>query len=182
MLAGHKFKAAFGLLLFVVGANSGCQSPPRGTVVPLRIVATVAETPGGAVPAITTPGSGRGLSALPTPAATLVYPTASSTISVTHQVKPGESLSSIANYYGVLAADIIRANDLKDPNRLVAGQMLVIPGVAAPPTPIIHVVRPGENLYGIARKYGVSPEALASANGIADYNLIQAGQRLKIPR
>lgn len=176
--------AVFGLLLFVVGSNSGCQSPPQGTVVPLRIVATVAETPGGDAPATTTPGSGRGLSALPTPAATGVYPTVSSTISVTHQVKPGESLSSIANYYGVLAADIIRANDLKDPNRLVAGQTLVIPGVATPPTPtpIIHVVRPGENLYGIARKYGVSPEALASANGIADYNLIQAGQRLKIPR
>jgi putative chitinase len=116
--------------------------------------------------------------------ATGVYPMVSSTISVTHQVKAGESLSSIANYYGVLAADIIKANDLKDPNRLFAGQMLVIPGIAAhpTPTPIIHVVRPGENLYSIARRYGVSPEALASANGIADYDRIQAGQRLKIPR
>ncbi len=46
----------------------------------------------------------------------------------------------------------------------------------------VHVVRPGETLYSLARRYGVSVEALAALNGLSDPNRIQAGQRLVIPR
>jgi len=46
---------------------------------------------------------------------------------------------------------------------------------------IIHVVRPGETLYGIARYYGVDMWALARANGIVNPNRIYVGQRLVIP-
>jgi LysM repeat protein len=45
----------------------------------------------------------------------------------------------------------------------------------------IHVVQPGENLYRIALRYGVSVSALAAANGIANPNHIYVGQRLTIP-
>jgi len=44
-----------------------------------------------------------------------------------------------------------------------------------------HVVGPGETLYGIAAFYGVTPSAMASTNGISNYDLIYAGQRLTIP-
>ncbi|MBI4673634.1 MAG: LysM peptidoglycan-binding domain-containing protein [Chloroflexi bacterium] len=44
-----------------------------------------------------------------------------------------------------------------------------------------HIVAYGETLYSIARKYGVSPQALASANGITTQSWVYAGQRLKIP-
>lgn len=44
-----------------------------------------------------------------------------------------------------------------------------------------HVVRPGENLTVIARRYGVPIRTLAQANDIADQNLIFAGRNLKIP-
>lgn len=47
---------------------------------------------------------------------------------------------------------------------------------------IIHVVRPGETLSSIARLYGVTPGAVAAANGLADPDLILVGQKLKIPR
>lgn len=49
------------------------------------------------------------------------------------------------------------------------------------PTPIIYVVQPGDTLYGIALKYGVSVAALQEANGIADPALLQVGQELVIP-
>lgn len=52
---------------------------------------------------------------------------------------------------------------------------------AATPTPVTHVVQPGESLSGIAQQYRVPIEALAEANGITDPNLIQVGQRLVIP-
>ena len=50
-----------------------------------------------------------------------------------------------------------------------------------PAGPIVHVVRWGENLISIARRYGVTVHAIASANGIVNTNRIYAGQRLVIP-
>jgi LysM repeat protein len=44
-----------------------------------------------------------------------------------------------------------------------------------------HVVSPGENLFRISLRYNVSMAAIANANGIVNYNLIYAGQRLLIP-
>lgn len=44
-----------------------------------------------------------------------------------------------------------------------------------------HVVAYGETLYSIARKYGVTPQALANANGITTRSWVYAGQRLMIP-
>jgi LysM repeat protein len=45
----------------------------------------------------------------------------------------------------------------------------------------IHIVRPGENLTVIARRYGVSVNELARHNGIANLNLLHVGQSLRIP-
>jgi LysM repeat protein len=45
----------------------------------------------------------------------------------------------------------------------------------------IHVVQPGENLSTIARRYGVSQDALARHNGIVNVNLLRVGQSLRIP-
>ena len=54
---------------------------------------------------------------------------------------------------------------------------------AAPPEvePVIHIVQRGETIYSIARRYGISAEAIASANGIVNPNWIYTGQRLTIP-
>lgn len=52
---------------------------------------------------------------------------------------------------------------------------------AAPAGPRVHVVRRGETLSSIARRYGVNLFALAAANGIVNINRIYAGQRLVIP-
>ncbi len=45
----------------------------------------------------------------------------------------------------------------------------------------VHIVQPGENLFRISLRYGVSMSAIAAANGITNYNLIFAGQQLIIP-
>lgn len=46
----------------------------------------------------------------------------------THVVQPGEYLSSIARRYGISWTDIARANNIVDPNRVLVGQSLIIPG------------------------------------------------------
>ncbi len=53
---------------------------------------------------------------------------------------------------------------------------------AAPPTPgaLLHVVRPGDTLFRIARGFGVSVRALKAANGLTG-DRIAPGQRLVYP-
>jgi LysM repeat protein len=80
---------------------------------------------------------------------------------------------------------LAEANGVADVDRIIVGQVLVIPsatgaGGAAAAT-VVHVVAPGETLSGIARRYGASVSALASANGIADPDLVRIGARLQVP-
>ena len=44
-----------------------------------------------------------------------------------------------------------------------------------------YIVKAGDTLSGIAQKYGVKVEALASTNGIKNKNMIFIGQELIIP-
>ena len=65
-----------------------------------------------------------------------------------------------------------------------AGQKLVVPQMVAmaPPAPqSVYEVRRGDTLIGIAKRHGVSPEALATVNGINNPNRVRAGDRLIIP-
>lgn len=52
---------------------------------------------------------------------------------------------------------------------------------APTPTPVIHVVQPGETLIDIAQDYGVTLDALQAANGVLTPETLQIGQRLIIP-
>lgn len=46
----------------------------------------------------------------------------------------------------------------------------------------IHVIQPGENLFRISLRYGVSMQSIAQVNGIADFRRIFAGDTLCIPQ
>ncbi len=48
--------------------------------------------------------------------------------------------------------------------------------------PIVHMVRYGDTLIGLAEKYETSVEALMKANNLTDSHLIKIGQELLIPR
>ena len=102
-----------------------------------------------------------------------------------HVVRRGDTLYSLARRYGTTVSAIVRANGLRNPNRIYVGQRLVIPGTTAASgsssSASVHVVRRGENLYRIALRYGTTVQALASANNLANTWLIHVGQRLAIP-
>ena len=80
--------------------------------------------------------------------------------------------------------------DLRDHRRAAIGVTLIAmvvfalasPALAAPSRgDVIHVVRRGENLTLLARRYGVSAWAIVRANGITNPDRIYVGQRLVIP-
>ncbi|KIL49470.1 glycoside hydrolase family 18 protein [Jeotgalibacillus soli] len=95
---------------------------------------------------------------------------------IIHVVKNGDTLWGTANRYGVDVSKIIEANELPDPNKLVIGQALVIPGVVRK-----HTVRPREMLWQIAQFYGTTVQELLEVNQIQNPNLITPGMVLTIP-
>jgi LysM repeat protein len=107
-----------------------------------------------------------------------------------HRVRPGETLSGIAHQLGVSLDALVGANGLDDADLIFSGTSLRIPGRSAGgggggggggAARRVHVVAAGDTLWGIARRYRVSTDALAFANGLADHHLIPIGKRLVVP-
>ncbi len=100
-----------------------------------------------------------------------------------HVVQPGETLSSIAARYGTTPQAIAQANGLRNPNLIYVGQRLSIPGGGGSTagTGSTYTVRPGDTLSAIAARHGTTVRALVAANGLANPNILYAGQRLILP-
>jgi LysM repeat protein len=98
-----------------------------------------------------------------------------------HTVQRGETLFSIARRYGTTVETLMRINSLSHPN-LEVGQVLRLPAPAAqsqPPT-ATYSVQPGDTLFSIARRFGVTVEALQGENSLTSAAL-SVGQVLKVP-
>lgn len=109
--------------------------------------------------------------------------------SIVHVVRRGQTLGAIARAYGVRQREIMDLNGLTNPNRIYVDQWLLIeraprvmPEHCRRYEPVFHVVRRGENVTRIARRYDVHPESLAIRNDLPRKgSLIHAGLRLLIP-
>jgi LysM repeat protein len=103
----------------------------------------------------------------------------------TYVVRSGDTLSAIAGRLGVSVGDLVGANGISDPNRVLVGQTLTVPGGGAAPSPAAsgrtHVVAPGETLTAIAARYGTSVGAIVGLNPMRDPNHVQIGRTLRIP-
>lgn len=101
----------------------------------------------------------------------------------TVQVKRGQTLSQIAARHGTSVTRLARMNHLSDPNLIVVGQRLRVPGGGGGGgSRTSHTVRAGETLSEIAARYGISAAAIARANNIDNPNYIFAGEHLRIPK
>ena len=106
-----------------------------------------------------------------------------------HTVRSGDTLSSISRRYGVSVSALVQGNALRDPDHIVIGAQLKIPGAStgtgssspAPAAPQTHTVKAGETLSMIAGKYSVSVSALTTANSIRNADRILVGATLRIP-
>ncbi len=96
-------------------------------------------------------------------------------------VQVGDTLTTIALRYGTTWRDLVDANDLISPHRLSPGQVIRVPARDLELGGMLHVVEPGETLFRIAVRYGVSPLHLAAVNTLSNPSLLYPGQRLLIP-
>ena len=76
-----------------------------------------------------------------------------------HVVRPGDTVSSVAEEYGVSPARVAADNEVPDSGALAVGQTLVV----CFPT-MVHTVRPGDTLMSVAKLYGVSVRQLWQKN------------------
>jgi LysM repeat protein len=102
-------------------------------------------------------------------------------------VKEGDTLSELAERHGVSTETLMRLNDLEDPSRIEVGQTLRLgPGGGdgsggSSSGAAEHVVQEGDTLSAIAARYDTTTSALASLNDIDDDDLLQVGDRLRLP-
>ena len=96
-----------------------------------------------------------------------------------YTVKSGDSLWSISRKFGITVDELKSANNLSS-NLLSVGQNLIIPGKEAQDTSDEYVVKKGDTLYSIARKYNTSVDNLKSINNITTDSLA-IGQIIKLP-
>ncbi len=121
-----------------------------------------------------------------------------------HVIRKGDTVSAIAMRYGVTAQELMRANNLSSPRKLVIGKKLVIPGdkavaandkkpksspapsSAGKPAPLAasgasYAVQRGDTIYAISRRFGVSGSDLLAANSLSDPGKLRVGMKLAIP-
>ncbi|RMF73010.1 MAG: LysM peptidoglycan-binding domain-containing protein [Acidobacteria bacterium] len=96
-----------------------------------------------------------------------------------HVVRRGDTLWDIAQAWGVELRDLLAANGLHRRSVLRPGQRLVIPEPGRS-TPMQYVVRRGDTLSRIARRYGTTVRALCDANDISPDTVLRPGDRLAI--
>ena len=97
-------------------------------------------------------------------------------------VKPGETLSEIAERYGTSVQRLMQLNGLRSPQDLWAGSRIQVPGAGGSNAGSgNYTVKPGETLSEIAERYGTSVQRLMQLNGLRSAQDLWAGSRIQVP-
>ncbi len=95
-------------------------------------------------------------------------------------VKRGDTLSQIASNYSTTVAELASMNNIKNINLIYTGQILKIPLIRRDMSHIVYIVKKGDTLWGISRKFNVSIATIVMLNRISNPNLIYPGNILRI--
>ncbi|QNE22125.1 LysM peptidoglycan-binding domain-containing protein [Kribbella qitaiheensis] len=112
-----------------------------------------------------------------------------------YKVKSGDTLSQIATRYGTTVKTLVALNNLPgNGNAIYAGAVLSLPGKPAQQTQprqgrptqpkagqIIYIVKSGDTIDKIAKRYRVTQGYLLSVNGLKPSSHIYAGKPLRVP-
>jgi membrane-bound lytic murein transglycosylase D len=100
----------------------------------------------------------------------------------THKVRKGDSLWKIARRYNLSTAQLAAKNGMRVDGVLRPGMVLKVAGKVT--TPIrsgkVYKVRSGDNLWTIAKRFGVSSDRLCAWNDLRKTNVLKPGMVLKL--
>ena len=94
-----------------------------------------------------------------------------------HLIERGETLSEIAQYYGVDMAALAYWNNLSNPNRIREGEVLHVLTVNG----TLHHVEEGDTLTAVASRYNVERQKISDFNMLEGSLLLETGNTLVIP-
>lgn len=98
-------------------------------------------------------------------------------------VKKGDTLSGIAKKYNTTYQKLAKDNNIENPNLIYPNQKLKIyTNVSQETNETIYIVKSGDCLCNIAKKFNTTVNKIASDNNIKNINLIYVGQKLIIKR
>ena len=105
-------------------------------------------------------------------------------IEMNYTVSQNDTISSIAQNFGVSPTELMTYNNLTSNSFLFPGMIIVIPPARPfPPTPPsyrFYVVRRGDTIWSIASRFNVSIQNIMFANNLT-FPVVFPGQRLIIP-
>lgn len=112
----------------------------------------------------------------------MVGPTMAQAATVT--VKSGDTLQAIAAANKTTVAELVKQNKIQNPNLIYPGQQIETDTEETTQTASVQKVtlQQGDTIWGLAQKYGVSMQSIATANHMSSiYGMIHPGQVLTIP-
>ncbi len=100
-----------------------------------------------------------------------------------YYVKRGDTLSHIALWYNTTVENLVKLNNIQNPDLIYVGQRLLISVSDDPnkPKEVKYTVKRGDTLSKIANRYGITVNEIAQLNNIQNPNLIYVGQIFRIP-
>lgn len=96
---------------------------------------------------------------------------------ITYAVQEGDTLSEIANKFGISLNTLLWANDLSARSSIRIGKELTI----LPTSGVLHTVSRGDTLLKIASRYNADASEIARFNDFASDDALSVGARLIVP-
>lgn len=88
-------------------------------------------------------------------------------------LKRGDTLYKISKEYRIPVSDIIKYNNITNPDKLSAGTEIKLPAV--------YTVVKGDTLYGLSKKFNLSLSEICSINGFDKSHILKIGERIYVP-